>query len=118
MLTSWTGWSYDNWRSNAPNNGNGNSEQDCVILKSDGVWDDVLTADGNNNNAWLGATDTASDGTWVWEDETGWSYQNWWASAALGTQGGTVQNCLQLRRIDLTWDDTKCAAEKWYVCKK
>ena len=196
--TDGTSWSYDNWRFNAPNNGNGNSEQDCVILRSDGEWDDVscstsrnfvcekpaagqaalaanpacscesgwtasydtggcykrgdavashdvasaacqaegaelasvasetenvlvhsvLTADGNNNNGWLGATDTVTDGTWEWEDGTSWTYQNWWATAALGTQGGTNQNCLQLRRIDLTWDDAKFSAEKWYVCEK
>ena len=38
--------------------------------------------------------------------------------AALGTAGGTVQNCVQIRRIDYTWDDIKCSAEKWFVCKK
>ena len=36
-----TAWSYNNWRSNAPNNGNANSEQDCVVLRTDGEWDDV-----------------------------------------------------------------------------
>ena len=65
---------------------------------------------------WLGGHVT--DKGWEWEDGTSWTYQNWWATAALGTQGGTNQNCLQLRRIDLTWDDAKCSAEKWYVCEK
>lgn len=78
----------------------------------------VLTAGDNNSNGWLGATDTATDGTWVWDDGTAWDYQNWWSSAAGGTQGGTVQNCLQVRWADTTWDDTKCSSEKWYVCKK
>ena len=78
----------------------------------------VLTADGKNNNGWLGGADTATEGTWAWDDGTAWSYQNWWSSAAQGTAGGTVQNCIQLRWSDLLWDDTKCSAAKWFVCKK
>ena len=39
--TDGTAWSYTNWRFNAPNNGNGNSEQDCVVVRTDGDWDDV-----------------------------------------------------------------------------
>ena len=31
---------YTNWRSNAPNNGNNN--QHCTWIRSDGEWDDVL----------------------------------------------------------------------------
>ena len=196
--TDGTAWSYTNWRFNAPNNGNGNSEQDCVVVRTDGEWDDVachtarnfvcqkpaagqsglsantacdcqagwtasfdtgfcykrgeakadydtakaaceadssdlasvtsetenlvvhsvLTADGNNNNGWLGATDTTTDGTWVWDDTSTWSYENWWTTSALGTAGGTVQNCVQMRWSDTTWDDIKCTASKWFVCKK
>ena len=59
-----------------------------------------------------------TDGTWVWDDGTAWDYHNWWETSAMGTTGGTVQNCLQLRRVDLTWDDIKCSAQKWFVCKK
>ena len=78
----------------------------------------VLTADCNTNNGWLGGTDTAVDGTWSWEDGTTWDYENWWVSSTLGTAGGTTQNCIQLRRLDNTWDDANCSAEKWFVCKK
>ena len=88
------------------------SETENLVVHS------VLTADGNNNNGWLGATDTEKDGTWVWDDGSVWDYQNWFEKAALGTAGGTVQNCVQIRRIDYTWDDIKCSAEKWFVCKK
>ena len=57
-------------------------------------------------------------GTWVWDDGSSWDYTAWWSSAASGTAGGTTQNCLQLRRTDGTWDDTKCSAQKWFVCSK
>ena len=62
--------------------------------------------------------DTATDGTWVWDDGTVWDYQNWWDDADGGTAGGAVQNCLQVRRSDTTRDDANCSSEKWYVCKK
>ena len=28
----------------------------------------VLTADSNDNNGWVGGTDSASEGAWVWSD--------------------------------------------------
>ena len=36
-----TAWSFTKWKNNAPNNGGGNSEQDCVSMGTTGEWDDV-----------------------------------------------------------------------------
>ena len=36
-----TAWSFTKWKNNAPNNGGGNSEQDCVSMGTTGDWDDV-----------------------------------------------------------------------------
>ena len=57
----------------------------------------LLTADGNNNNGWLGGSDASTEvriyshyhlydaniritlqGTWTWNDNVAFSYTNWW----------------------------------------
>ena len=78
----------------------------------------VLTAGDNLNNGWLEATDTETDGQWKWEDGTAWDFTAWWPDSNQGTQGGTNQNCLQLRRVDSLWDDSQCSKSRSYVCKK
>ena len=81
----------------------------------------VLTGDSNNNNGWIGATDSSSEGTWTWSDGSTWSYTNWWVTNGGVTQpaGGSSQNCAQMRWSDYMWDDISCTGSKeFYVCKK
>ena len=37
-----TTWSFTNWNDNQPNNGGTDGNQDCVSLRPDGKWDDVV----------------------------------------------------------------------------
>ena len=91
---SWTGgtsWSFDSWRSNAPNNGNGNSEQDCVILRTDGEWDDVSCSTSRNflcqkpaaGQSALAANTACSCGSdWTASYDTGSCYKRGEAAAS------------------------------------
>lgn len=48
-------------------------ENTCVV--------DLLPAGMSRDHYWIGATDSATEGTWVWVDGTIWGYTNWWAGA-------------------------------------
>ena len=87
------------------------SETEDLVVRS------VAFAGNRMVNSWLGATDTVSEGSWVWDDGTAWNYHNWLESSALGTAGGTEANCLSLTRAG-PWDDLKCSYRRLFVCKK
>ena len=66
---------------------------------------------------WLGATDAAAEGVWVWLDGTAWAFTDW--------RGGqpdnwSTENCLMKNGHGIQWNDGKC---KWtnvvknHICK-
>jgi hypothetical protein len=76
---------------------------------------------------WLGGSDAASEGTWVWEDGTqfwqgaangmavGGLYTNWIANQP-DNSGGT-ENCLQFHP-NMGWNDTTCSSSFAYICER
>lgn len=53
---------------------------------------------------WIGATDEASEGTWVWVDGTTWSFTDWWAGAP-DDPGGEDRLAYDLRNGSWAWND-------------
>ena len=64
----------------------------------------------SNFGAWLGASDAATEGSWLWSDGTAWTYPVSqgvapWASGE--PNGGTNENCLELLS-SYTFNDLGC----------
>ena len=64
----------------------------------------VIGNDGER--AWIGGTDEANEGTWLWITKETWGFTNW--DIANGEPNGdTDENCLQYKNGD-TWNDEAC----------
>ena len=79
---------------------------DCIMI----VVSEVLTADSNSNNGWIGGTDASTEvsqdvslgtmihdndvqGTWTWSDATQFSFANWWTGQfSLTIYGSCLHN--------------------------
>ena len=80
----------------------------------------------SSEGLWLGGTDSALEGTFVWTDGTAWTYQNW-ASGQPDNHLGD-EDCLHMRKaIDGSkWNDFSCSKLSvdyvhhitTYVCEK
>lgn len=66
----------------------------------------VATAVGTSNSYWLGATDSASEGTWSWTTGACWTgYTNWASDAPSSNKS---QNCAMVSPGG-TWQDVECS---------
>ena len=71
-----------------------------------------------NSNVWMGGSDIASEGTWIWEDGKAWgSYQNF-ASDEPNNGAGGGEDCLEMWKDNGRWNDAPCVNGKSSVCKK
>lgn len=66
------------------------------------------------NLYWIGYTDAATEGTWVWKDGTSSAYSNWIPSQPDGS--GT--NCATFNKTDGFWYDDACTTSQRYGCEK
>ena len=64
-----------------------------------------------NNDAWLGITDAAMEGTWLTVRGTAQTFFRW----APQPDGGVAENCAFIR--DGAWQDVDCALTKPYICE-
>ena len=74
----------------------------------------LLTA-AAGNSVWIGGTDAASEGRWVWSPtNTPLSYTNW--NAGEPNNRGS-EDCMQFYGDTGKWNDLRCAKELKYVCQ-
>lgn len=61
------------------------------------------TSTFDRSHYWIGASDAATEGTWVWIDGTPWSFADWWGGEP---NGSTVENYLAYDfRSGWAWND-------------
>ena len=74
----------------------------------------LLTA-ASGYKVWMGGTDAASEGTWVWSpSNTLLSYINWAIDEPNNANGG--EDCLEFH-WNGKWNDGNCATESRFVCQ-
>jgi hypothetical protein len=59
------------------------------------------------NYVWLGASDEAIEGDWVWITGEVWDYTDW-DPIYNEPNGGTYENCLQYSDYSDKWNDAPC----------
>ena len=68
---------------------------------------------GEEARVWFGATDEASEGSWLWITGEPWGYTDW---ASNEPNGDTDENCIEYRDEDGGyWNDDNCNNSRWYL---
>ena len=74
---------------------------------------DFVTASGGAG-AYIGATDAAAEGTYVWTDGTPLDYTNWLPGEPNDFTG---EDCAQINDSSGGWNDIPCDGGAHFVCK-
>ena len=75
----------------------------------------LLTA-AAGNVVWIGGTDAASEGAWVWSpSNTPLSYTKWNSGEPNNANGG--EDCLMVNNVG-QWNDDWCTSKRKYVCQQ
>lgn len=77
-------------------------EHDFVLSEWPGIGDPAT---------WIGGTDEASEGNWLWITGEMWSHTSW-GGGEPNNSGN--ENCLEYGGNNL-WNDASCDGQKWYL---
>ncbi|XP_070971762.1 fibronectin-like [Oncorhynchus clarkii lewisi] len=101
------------------------SRQDCLEREADLV---IINSEEEQTfingfksvkYAWIGLTDSVTEGTWKWVDGTPLTTPRYWWSGEPG--GGTYQNCGEIYYISSgqgVWRDLGCSFSQEWICEK
>jgi len=73
----------------------------------------LLTTAAGGNTVWMGGTDAASEGKWMWDNNTPLSYTYWGPSEP--NDAGDGEDCMEFYG-EGKWNDVPCARARRYVC--
>ena len=65
-----------------------------------------------STDMWLGGSDNAYEGQWLWANGSPMTYTNWY-SGEPNNHGGN-EECLHMR--DGKWNDIKCSRKLDFIC--
>ena len=83
--------------------------------EGDFIWNNVMDGANSTNARWLGGTDQAMEGTWVWTTGEPFTYTNW--NAGEPNNSGGAENCLEYYYNINAWNDDSCSATRIHVCE-
>ena len=63
---------------------------------------------------WLGGSDSASEGSWVWQDGSPLSWTYW---AGGQPSGSSNFDCLAWEGGWRSWRDLKCSYDRYFLCE-
>ncbi|XP_051745521.1 galactose-specific lectin nattectin-like isoform X2 [Ctenopharyngodon idella] len=66
--------------------------------------------------AWIGGSDAAEEGVWLWSDGTKMIYQIWSPGNPSNYLG--KEHCLEMNYGNGNWNDGNCSVKKPFVCAK
>ena len=72
----------------------------------------------SNKKYWFGATDVATEGTWVWADGTPIDYQGFTHWEVGYPKNDTESNCMMIDDKAANWKDSSCSNKFNFVCMK
>ncbi|XP_041635823.1 C-type lectin domain family 10 member A-like [Cheilinus undulatus] len=69
-------------------------------------------------HAWIGLTDSVSEGTWRWVDQTKTTTTFWGPSQPDNWKN--TEDCGEIRRTgnDVDWNDSNCNSERFCICER
>ena len=66
-------------------------------------------------NFWIGLNDIAHEGMFTWRNGRSMRFSNW---ADGEHNGGTAENCVEMKAGTGEWNDVGCASSKPFVCQR
>ncbi|XP_020893695.1 C-type lectin lectoxin-Thr1 [Exaiptasia diaphana] len=85
-----------------------------VDKEEEETFDQYLQGIGNISQFWIGLSDLAEEGTFVWSDGTNSSYTNW--SNGEPNDHDDNEDCT-LKTPESSWHDDKCEMKRPFACK-
>ncbi|MDG2350026.1 MAG: lectin-like protein, partial [Flavobacteriaceae bacterium] len=79
------------------------------------IYDAAVASNGGNNiRFWIGLTDVAEEGVFLWMDGTTFDYENWHNGEPNNLNGN--EHCVELGRFNSsTWNDEPCTNQKYIL---
>uniref|UniRef100_A0A8C8FP31 C-type lectin domain-containing protein n=1 Tax=Oncorhynchus tshawytscha TaxID=74940 RepID=A0A8C8FP31_ONCTS len=96
---------------------------DLVIINSDLEQEFLLSF---NKRAWIGLTDSVTEGAWKWVDGTPLTTQSYWYSQQPDNGGDNPkygeEDCVELNTETWlpvkAWNDQSCFNNRYWICEK